>query len=121
MRVLNGITILLAYQLLGEVGALVLRIPIPGPVLGMLLLFITLLLRRHTSASLDTASTALLRHLSLLFVPAGVGMIVHFDGRFIAVAAETLWSVGLTHNAHRYPHSPTQYLCTEVLSRPGSF
>ena len=99
MRFLNGITILLVYQLLGEIGALVLRIPIPGPVLGMLLLFITLLLRRRTSASLDTASTALLSHLSLLFVPAGVGMIVHFDRIFherVAISVTLLLSTLLT-------------------------
>jgi len=56
-----------------------LRIPVPGPVLGMILLFLTLILRKGSGESLDSASSALLSHLSLLFVPAGVGMMVHFD------------------------------------------
>jgi putative effector of murein hydrolase LrgA (UPF0299 family) len=75
---LNGITILLAYQLVGEVSARLLQLPVPGPVVGMVLLFITLLLRGGLEKTLDTASSALLSHLSLLFVPAGVGVIVHF-------------------------------------------
>jgi len=83
VKFLNGITILLAYQLLGEISVLTFEMPIPGPVLGMLLLFITLLIRRRGSSSLDDASTALLSHLSLLFVPAGVGMMVHFERIFV--------------------------------------
>lgn len=79
MNFLRGITILLIYQLVGEISVLFLSIPVPGPVLGMILLLLTLLLRGSTPASLDSSSTALLSHLSLLFVPAGVGMLVHFD------------------------------------------
>lgn len=79
MSFLNGVTLLLIYQLVGEISVMLLRIPVPGPVLGMVMLFLTLLLRRSSSKSLDDASSALLSHLSLLFVPAGVGMMVHFD------------------------------------------
>jgi holin-like protein len=79
MSFLTGVTLLLVYQLIGEVTVRLLGLPIPGPVLGMLMLFITLLIRGYTPESLSTASGALLSHLSLLFVPAGVGMMVHFD------------------------------------------
>jgi holin-like protein len=79
MSFLNGITILLIYQLVGEAMVLYLKLPVPGPVMGMVLLFITLLVRNRTPESLNSASTALLSHLSLLFVPAGVGMMVHFQ------------------------------------------
>lgn len=79
MNFLNGITLLLVYQLVGEVTVRLLGVPIPGPVLGMVMLFVTLLIRGQVSASVDQASSALLSHLSLLFVPAGVGMMVHFD------------------------------------------
>lgn len=79
MNFLTGITFLLVYQLVGEVTVRLVGLPIPGPVLGMVMLFITLLVRGRTPESLSTASTALLSHLSLLFVPAGVGMMVHFD------------------------------------------
>ncbi len=42
---LGAITLLLVYQLVGEVVALALELPVPGPVIGMLLLFLTLLAR----------------------------------------------------------------------------
>lgn len=78
MNFLNGITLLLVYQLVGEVAVRLAGLPIPGPVLGMVLLFLTLLVRGRAPASVDQAASALLSHLSLLFVPAGVGMMVHF-------------------------------------------
>lgn len=74
---LNGITLLLAYQLVGEVSSRLLQWPVPGPVVGMVLLFVTLLLRGSLDQTLDAASSGLLGHLSLLFVPAGVGVMVH--------------------------------------------
>lgn len=76
---LNGITILLAYQLVGEITSRLLQLSVPGPVIGMILLFLTLLLRGSLEKTLDSATTALLSHLSLLFVPAGVGVVVHLD------------------------------------------
>lgn len=78
MSFLNGITVLLLYQLIGEFTVRLLEWPIPGPVLGMVMLFLTLVLKGRVPESVGTASTALLSHLSLLFVPAGVGMMVHF-------------------------------------------
>lgn len=75
MKFLNGFTVLLLFQLIGEAVAHLLQISIPGAVLGMAFLFVTLLLKRRVSRSLDEASTGLLSHLSLLFVPAGVGVI----------------------------------------------
>ncbi|MDX1558718.1 MAG: CidA/LrgA family protein [Marinobacter sp.] len=78
MQFLNGITLLLVYQLVGEITVRLLGVPIPGPVLGMVMLFITLMIRGKAPESVDQASTALLSHLSLLFVPAGVGMMAHF-------------------------------------------
>jgi holin-like protein len=72
-----ALTQLLVFQLAGEVIARGLELPLPGPVLGMLLLFLFLLARRGPRPPLQAASQALLRHLSLLFVPAGVGVMVH--------------------------------------------
>ncbi|MGD8589711.1 MAG: CidA/LrgA family protein [Chromatiales bacterium] len=79
MKFLNGITLLLLFQLVGEFASRYLKLPVPGPVLGMLLLFLVMSLRKQVPVSLDMASSALLSHLSLLFVPAGVGMMVHFN------------------------------------------
>ena len=78
MQFLNGITLLLVYQLVGEITVRLMNVPIPGPVLGMVMLFLTLMIRGRAPASVDQASSALLSHLSLLFGPAGVGMMAHF-------------------------------------------
>jgi len=78
MQFLNGITLLLFYQLLGEVIARLFDLPVPGPVLGMLLLFVTLVIRGRTPEAVEQTSNGLLGHLSLLFVPAGVGLMAHF-------------------------------------------
>jgi holin-like protein len=79
MAFINGITLLLAYQLLGELVVKLLKLPIPGPVAGMLFLFITLLLRRNLLAHLQQPATHILSHLSLLFIPAGVGIMVYVN------------------------------------------
>lgn len=79
MDFINGITLLLIYELVGEACTLLLRLPIPGPVLGMMFLFLTLMWRRQIPSSLNLASETLLGHLSLLFVPAGVGVMIHFE------------------------------------------
>jgi holin-like protein len=72
-----ALTQLLVMQLLGEVIARWLALPVPGPVLGMLLLFLLLAWRGGPSPELQATSGNLLQHLSLLFVPAGVGIMVH--------------------------------------------
>ena len=74
-----ALTQLLIFQLVGEVIARGLDLPVPGPVIGMALLFAVLSLRNGPSETLQTTSQTLLSHLSLLFVPAGVGIIVHLS------------------------------------------
>ena len=74
---LSFFIVLLVCQLSGEVLVVFTGIPLPGPVLGMLLLFIGLLLRGGIPEDLNKMSDGLLSHLSLLFVPAGVGVIAH--------------------------------------------
>lgn len=74
---LSALTQLLLFQLAGEVIARGLDLPVPGPVLGMLFLFIALALRGGASSDLQATSQGLLQHLSLLFVPAGTGIVVH--------------------------------------------
>jgi holin-like protein len=74
---IRALAILLTFQLIGEIIVKLLAIPFPGPVLGMLLLFLTLEIRGTLSRELKETSQTLLSHLSLLFVPAAVGVIVH--------------------------------------------
>jgi holin-like protein len=74
---LPAITALLVCQLIGEVIARALSLPLPGPVIGMALLLIVLVARGSEPAQLGETCDALLQHLSLLFVPAGVGVLVY--------------------------------------------
>jgi holin-like protein len=76
---LAALTTLLLFQLLGEIIVQWLALPVPGPVLGMIFLFLTLMLRGGPSEDLQKTSNTLLQHLSLLFVPAGAGVMVHFS------------------------------------------
>ncbi|WP_207482205.1 CidA/LrgA family protein [Arenibaculum pallidiluteum] len=82
---------LLGCQLAGEILAHLLALPVPGPVLGMVLLASALALQPRAPEALRRVSGALLRHLSLLFVPAGVGLVQHgprlaAEGTALAVA-----------------------------------
>ena len=74
---LQAITILLLFQLAGEIISQTVRLPIPGPVVGMGLFFAALASPRVRSERLRRAAQNLLQHLSLLFVPAGVGVMLH--------------------------------------------
>jgi holin-like protein len=100
---LAALTVLLVYQLIGEALVQLLDLPVPGPVVGMLLLFVTLLLRGEAPESLRSTSNALLGHLSLLFVPAGVGVMLHFHRLaaewlpiVVALVASTVITIGVT-------------------------
>lgn len=79
MIFINGLTILLLYQLMGEVTVRWLDLPVPGPVLAMIMLFISLVVKGSTPSSLQSSANTILSHLSLLFIPAGVGIMVHFE------------------------------------------
>lgn len=100
---LAALTLLLVYQLAGEAIVHFARLPVPGPVVGMLLLFLTLLGRGRAPEWLRSTCQALLAHLSLLFVPAGVGVMVHFQRLgaewlplAVALVASTVITIGVT-------------------------
>jgi holin-like protein len=96
------LTVILACQLAGEVFVAAAGLPVPGPVCGMVLLFAGLMLR-GLPAGLAQVADSLLSHLSLLFVPAGVGVMLHAGliGRdwlpiSVALVASTVLTVVVT-------------------------
>jgi holin-like protein len=96
---LGAITLLLVYQLVGEVIALAFKLPVPGPVIGMLLLFLSLLARGSVPEGLRDTANGLLSHLSLLFVPAGTGVMVHLArvaNEWVAISVALIGSTVLT-------------------------
>ena len=71
---LQTFAILLTFQSVGELYSL--HLPVPGPVIGMVLLVIYLLVDRGRVLEVMQGTVSdLLRHLTILFVPAGVGVI----------------------------------------------
>jgi holin-like protein len=106
---IGAIAALLAYQLIGEVIVMALAMPIPGPVVGMLLLLTTLLVRGSVPPSLSGTARRLLQHLSLLFVPAGAGVLAHISlirGQFwaiaIALVVSTFFAMAITALTMRF-------------------
>ena len=78
MNGLRGLGWLLVLQSMGELLSRGLSLPLPGPVVGMMLLLVALrwaVVREPVSACADY----LLSHLSLLFVPVGVGVMTHLS------------------------------------------
>lgn len=75
----------------GELLAKGLLLPIPGPVIGMVILLLALLVRGKVPSCLRLAGEGLLRYLTLLFVPAGVGLMVHFE-----LIGADLWAIAVT-------------------------
>ena len=76
---LHALAALLLAQLLGEAIVRALGLPVPGPVVGMMLLFALMLFRTPLPSGLGETADGMLKHLSLLFVPAGVGVVQHLD------------------------------------------
>jgi len=109
---LGAITLLLVCQLAGEVLTKATGLPLPGPVVGMALLFAGLFARRRMTVGrgkpdipkdLEQTATALLSHLSLLFVPAGVGVMLYLPlvakewlAITVSLVVSTLLTIGLT-------------------------
>jgi holin-like protein len=74
---IGGLAVLLLFQLAGEILVRLLDLPVPGPVAGMILLFLALIVGGKVPSGLEAASGGLLKHLALLFVPAGSGIVVY--------------------------------------------
>ncbi|MGE6742024.1 CidA/LrgA family protein [Allorhizobium pseudoryzae] len=76
---LRGIAALLMFQLIGESIVFLTKFPVPGPVVGLVLLFAVLQLGRRLGRApfpqVEGAANTLLSNLGLFFVPAGVGVV----------------------------------------------
>jgi putative effector of murein hydrolase LrgA (UPF0299 family) len=71
--------LLLGCQLSGEVAARGLGLPVPGPVLGLALMVLILWIRPGLAQTMRPTTGVILANLSLLFVPAGVGVIGNLE------------------------------------------
>ena len=111
---LGYVTLLLTCQLAGEVIARSLALPIPGPVIGMVLLLAGLLIKGEVPEALDRTARAFLDNLSLLFVPAGVGVMLHLalvEREWLPITASLIGSSIAT--------IAVTALLLRLLTRPG--
>ncbi|MBT4848953.1 MAG: CidA/LrgA family protein [Alphaproteobacteria bacterium] len=108
---LKGIFIIFFFQLIGEVIQQYFGLLIPGPVVGLILLLIALICTKGMSSpviavlstSISQSADGILGYLSLLFIPIGVGVIMHLqylENNILSVMAiiliGTVLSLGLT-------------------------
>ncbi len=99
MNIVPSLIVLLACQLAGTAAQQAFALPVPGAVIGMLLLFAGLIARRKASEDLQRTSLTLLRYLPLLFVPAGVGVMQQFgllEREWLPIAAALIGSIVAT-------------------------
>jgi holin-like protein len=97
MWVLKAIQWILAFLALvacNEAGGFIARetgVPIPGTVIGILIMLVVLLVLRRVPEGLRATSVYLLSHLNLFYVPAGVGVM-----GYLALVAHDLWPIVIT-------------------------
>lgn len=99
---IHALLILLICQLVGEAAAKGLGLPFPGPVVGMVLLVGALALIPKLADLMRPVTSGILGHMSLLFVPAGVGVVGHFGalggqglGLLLALAVSTIAAIAV--------------------------
>lgn len=79
MKIIDGLLLLIGFQFVGELIHRYLGVPIPGSVIGMLLLVVALGLRMPYAEKVEDAANKLISHLTLLYFPIGVGLVMQWD------------------------------------------
>ncbi|MGC9349193.1 MAG: CidA/LrgA family protein [Anaerolineae bacterium] len=106
---IGGLALLLLFQLAGEILVRLLELPVPGPVAGMILLFLALMAWGKAPDGLEAAAGGLLEHLALMFVPAGSGIVAYIAlirrewlPITVALIASTLIAIAVTALTMQY-------------------
>lgn len=77
MKLLRQFLIILIVCFLGEVLNKVVHVPLPGSIIGMILLFIFLITGIVKVGMIEDISKFLLDHLAFFFIPSGVGLLAY--------------------------------------------
>ena len=96
---ISALTLLLLCQLAGEVLVRLLSLPLPGPVVGLVLLAVGLGIRGSVPDNVRAVATGVLRNLALMFVPASVGIITQthvLENNGLALTVSVIVSTLLT-------------------------
>jgi holin-like protein len=114
---IRGLAILLVFQSLGEVASRFMRGAVPGPVIGLVLLFIFLVARKRIDDSIalavGIAADGLLAHLSIFFIPAAVGVMLYVSALtqsgaawILAIVLSTIAAIATTALVLRWLSKP---------------
>lgn len=76
---LVGLLYLFLFQLFGHITVVLVGLPIPSPVMGLVYLFGFLLIKGHIPAPLQQVASVLLPLLPLFLIPASAGIVEHGD------------------------------------------
>jgi len=106
---LKGLAVLFGFQLAGELIVVSFRLPVSGPIIGMVLLLIWLQGHGRIDGGLESAADGLLSNMAVLFVPVGVGAMAypelfreHWPFILVAVTAGTAATVATTALTARF-------------------
>ena len=75
----KGLVIIFGFLFLGEAIEKVLNIPVPGNVIGMLLLTVALILGIVELKDVEEVGTFFIKNMSVMFIPPGVGIVVYWN------------------------------------------
>ena len=79
LKILQAFLYIFMFLGLGELVVYFIDIPVPGNILGMILIFVALKLKLIKLETVKPASDKLIQYLMLFFVPFGVGLLAYFD------------------------------------------
>lgn len=99
IQIIVQVGLLYLFYLAGEYVQKWLQLPIPGSIVGLLLLFVLLLCKVVPIRWIENGSTAVLSYLPLFFIPATAGIVNHlgiFSGRGLLLIVVLIVSTVLT-------------------------
>jgi len=73
-----ALAVILVFQLGGEIIVHLFALPVPGPVVGLVLLYVALTINGGVPDNFRASATVLLQHLMLFLIPATTGLMMHF-------------------------------------------
>ena len=102
LRIIAQVGLLYLFFLAGDYVQRQLHLPVPGSIVGLLILFILLLCKVIPVRWIESGATSILSYLPLFFIPATAGIVNHleiFSGRGFKLIAVLMVSTALTIGA----------------------
>lgn len=79
MKIYMQLLIIFGFSFIGNVISILFHLPIPGSIIGMILLFLALQFKLLEFRHVDEAGSFLINNMTILFLPAGVGIMAKWN------------------------------------------